>query len=668
MIFALVGNQNCGKTTLFNALTGANQHVGNFPGITVEHKIGMIKATHNCSIADLPGLYSLHPYSQEEIVTYNFLLNKNPSGIINIIDATNIERNLYLTLQLLELNIPTIIVLNMMDELHNNDGAIDIQTLSKELGVPVIPISAKKNKGICHVIDSIINISNQERTTQKINSQSSTPVHKCIQNISHIIAPHASTQNMSSIFCATQIIEGNISLEKKLKLNTKEIRLINHTILEMEHESGLDKNLAIADMRYNIIENLSKKTVIKPKESKEHKRSIKIDKILTNKYLSLPIFFIIMFIIFWLTFNVIGDFLSTQLSSQIEYITNIIDCLLATYNVNPAIHSLIINGILSGIGSVLSFLPIIITLFFFLSILEDTGYMARITFIMDKLLGKIGLSGKSLVPMLIGFGCSVPAIMATRTLPSRHDKRTTIFLIPYMSCSAKIPIYAIFCEAFFEKHSALVMIALYITGILIGIIIAYLLKNSILKPNSIPFIIELPNYRFPSAKNTFLLIRDKSKDFIEKAFTIIFISTIIIWFLQTFDLNLNIVQDNKNSILALISQSVTPIFTPLGFGDWRIITALISGVSAKEAVISTLSILLNAKNSELKYILPSLFTPPTVISFLVFTLLYTPCIASIATIKKELKSSLQTILLVLFQCIISWLISFTFFQICSLIL
>lgn len=662
MIFALVGNQNCGKTTLFNALTGSNQHIGNFPGVTVDQKIGIIKNASDCSVVDLPGIYSIRPYSQEEIVTRDFVLNEKPNGIINIIDATNIERNLYLTLQLLELRIPMIIVLNMMDEVRNNGGTVNISQLSKELGVPIIPISAVKNEGISDVIDSIVSISKSKTSPGKIDFCPSGPVHRCIHSVSHIIEDHAMNLDISSRFCATKLIEGDISFEKRLGLNRNEIELIEHTILEMERETGLDKNAALADMRYNFIEKICQKTVVKPQESKEHKRSVKIDEILTNKYLALPIFFLIMFVVFFLTFNVFGKVLSNWLAYGINILTKLTDNALTSYKINPVVHSLIIDGIFAGIGSVLSFLPIIVVLFFFLSILEDTGYMARVAFVMDKLLRKICLSGRSFVPMLIGFGCSVPAIMATRTLSSDRDRKMTILLTPYMSCSAKIPIYAVFCAAFFEKYSALVMIVLYVIGIVLGVIVALLLNRTAFRGKPIPFVMELPNYRLPSTKSVLLLMWDKAKDFLERAFTIIFIATIVIWFLQTFDTRFNVVESSENSLLALISQFVTPIFKPLGFGDWRIVTALVSGITAKEAVISTLSILLNIGTTDLSGALSSLFTPLTAFSFLIFTLLYTPCVAAIATIRRELNSTVQTIGVVTFQCLIAWITAFIFFR------
>lgn len=667
MIISLVGNQNCGKTTLFNTLTGSNQHTGNFPGITVEQKIGIIKNTNNYSLVDLPGIYSMRPHSSEEIITRNFILNQKPNAIINIIDATNLERNLYLTLQLLELNIPMIIALNMMDEVKKNGGQINIEVLSKELKVPVIPISAIKNQGISNLIHNIIKITS---STPPLNNNIylSTPaIHKCIRSISQIINQPANKLEISPTFLSTKIIEDDTAISNKLKLAKPELNLIKHSISQLELETKSDRNLALASARYNIIEKICKKSIISPKESKEHKCSSIIDKLLTNKYLGLPIFFTIMFLIFWLTFNVTGNTLSKQLSSCINYLIALIDNILIMARINPILHSLIIDGIFAGVGSILSFLPIIIVLFFFLSVLEDTGYMSRVTFILDKLLMKLGLSGKSFVPMLLGFGCSVPAVMATRTLSSNHDRKITLLLIPYMSCSAKLPIYAMFCTTFFPKHAPLIMIFLYITGITISIIIALLLRNCKLHKNSDTFIMELPNYRIPSLKNTFILMWNKAKDFIEKAFSVIFLASIIIWFLQTFDKNLNIVSNASTSLLAQISKFLTPIFTPLGLGNWKIISSLISGLSAKETVISTLNILLNTGTSELNYTLHTLFTPLTALSFLIFTLLYPPCIATLVTITKELKSPIHSILIILSQLIIAWFTAFIFFNVGKII-
>lgn len=664
MKLALIGNQNSGKTTLFNRLTGSNQHVGNFPGITVNEKIGLIKNTSNLFLVDLPGIYSLSPYSKEECITRDFLLNEKPDGIINIIDATNLERNLYLTLQLLELNIPIIIALNMMDEVKSNGENINIEKLSKELKTPIIPISAMKNQGISLLIKNIPNILVTKNTTYNHTLYLNSPIYKHIHLISKIIEKNST--NFPPLFCAIKIIENDAYFLKKLKLSNKDIKLIEEIILDLEKSTELDKNLAIGSLRYNFIEKICNNSVIRKKESKQHKRSIIIDKLLTNKYLGIPIFFLIMFLIFFLTFNVIGNRLADYLKYGISCFTILADGLLTKYNITPIIHSLIIDGIFNGIGSVLSFLPIIVVLFFFLSMLEDSGYMARVTILLDKLFEKIGLSGKSFVPMLMGFGCSVPAIMSTRTLPSKKDRKITLLLIPYMSCSAKIPIYAVFCTAFFGKYSSLVMIILYILGILIGILLALLLKDITLYKTQSPLIIELPNYRLPSLKSTLHLVYTKAKEFTEKAFSIIFIASIIIWFLQTFTIKLKITNDPSSSLLAQISRFLTPIFLPLGFGDWRIVTSLISGLSAKETVLSTLSILLNVGPSNLKYALGNFFNPSSAFSFLVFTLLYTPCIGAMATICKELKSPFKTLAIIIFQCSIAWIFSFIFFKIGNL--
>ncbi|WP_010243352.1 ferrous iron transport protein B [Acetivibrio cellulolyticus] len=668
MIFALVGNQNCGKTTFFNCLTGSNQHVGNFPGVTVDQKIGQIRGTKDCSVVDLPGIYSIRPYTSEEIVTRDFILNEKPDGIINIIDATNIERNLYLTLQLLELHIPMVLVLNMMDEVRGNCGAIDIKGISKRLGIPVLPISAAKNEGITEVIDSIIQVSKNKIYPEKIDYCANGSVHRCIHAISHFIEDHAQELGIAARFAAIKLIEGDDFFVEKLAINKNEIEMMEHSIVEMEHESGLDRNAALADMRYTFIEDVCANTVIKCKESKEHTRSVKIDKLLTNKYLGLPLFFGIMFFVFWLTFNVIGSFLSDLLSAGIGELTNLADNGLKAYGINPVVHSLIIDGIFAGVGSVISFLPLIITLFFFLSILEDTGYMARVAFVMDKLLRRIGLSGRSFVPMLIGFGCSVPAIMSTRTLSSERDRKMTILLTPFMSCSAKIPIYAVFCAAFFTKYQAVVMIGLYILGIIIAVLVAKIMKSTVFKGNPIPFIMELPNYRLPSAKSVLLLMWDKARDFLQKAFTVIFIATIIIWFLQTFDTRFNVVSDSSQSMLAIIGKVIAPIFRPLGFGDWRVATSLISGFIAKEAVISTMSVLSGTNVANLNLSLGNLFTPLSALSFLTFTLLYTPCIAAVATIKRELNSRVKTVFIVVWQCTIAWLVGFAVYQIGCLFL
>lgn len=666
MIFALVGNQNCGKTTLFNCLTGANQRVGNFPGVTVEQKVGVIKGAKDCSVVDLPGIYSIRPYSNEEIVTRDFILNEKPDGIINILDATNIERNLYLTLQLLELRIPTVVALNMMDEVRGNGGTINIKKLSEKLGVPVIPISAAKNEGISELVDQIIYVAKNKIKPNITDFCSYGPVHRCIHAVTHLIADHAEACGISARFAAVKLIEGDAFYAEKLRLNQNELEMIEHSVIEMENEEGLDRNAALANMRYSFIEAVCAETVVKGRESKERLRSIKIDNILTNKYLALPIFLAVMILIFWLTFNVIGGFLSDRLSEGIDIMIGLADNALDRYGINPVVHSLVIDGILTGVGNVVSFLPIIVTLFFFLSILEDTGYMARVAFVMDKLLRKIGLSGKSFVPMLIGFGCSVPAFMSTRTLTSERDRKLTILLVPYMSCSAKIPIYAVFAAAFFPEHRALVMVSLYVAGILLGIIFALVMKHTFFQGKPIPFVMELPNYRMPSPKSVLLLMWEKAKDFIERAFTIIFLATIVIWFLQKFDIRLNEVSDSADSILAHIGRLLAPIFTPLGFGDWRAATALISGLSAKEAVVSTLSVLLNINIGQMGERLYQLFTPLEAYSFLLFTLLYTPCMAAVATMKKELHSGVKTLAVVIMQCFIAWLVAFVFYQIGSL--
>lgn len=669
MILALVGNQNCGKTTLFNALTGSNQHVGNFPGVTVDQKMGEVKGAKDCSVVDLPGIYSLRPYTQEEIVSRDFIINEKPDGIINIVDATNIERNLYLTLQLLELRVPMVLALNMMDEVRANGGTIDIHKMSDALGIPVVPISASKGEGVSELVNQAVQTA-RSKTLPKVWDfcSDNSPVHRCIHAIVHLIQDHADRFALPSRFCTAKLIEGDDALADKLELDQNEKELIDHCIVEMEFETGLDRNAALADMRYTFIESVVESSVVKCHESKEHRRSIKIDKILTGKYTAIPVFFGVMCLVFWLTFNVIGSALSDWMSLGIDRLTALVDSGLTAYGINPVIHSLIIDGVFAGVGSVLSFLPIIVTLFFFLSILEDTGYMARVAFVMDRPLRKIGLSGRSFVPMLIGFGCSVPAIMATRTVSSDRDRKMTILLTPYMSCSAKIPIYSVFAAAFFPGHGALVMICLYAAGIILGILIALLLKNTAFKGNPVPFVMELPNYRMPSAKSVALLLWEKAKDFIQRAFTIIFIATIIIWFLQTFDTRINVVEDSADSMLAMVGRFIAPIFEPLGFGDWRVATALISGFSAKEAVVSTISVLLNTGMSSLSQALGAMFTPLTAASFLTFTLLYTPCVAAVATIKREMHSSFLTVLIVIAQCVVAWLAAFAVFNLGSLIL
>ena len=668
MIFALAGNQNCGKTTLFNSLTGANQHVGNFPGVTVDQKVGDIKNVKDCQVVDLPGIYSIRPYTSEEIVTRDFILKNHPDGIINIVDATNIERNLYLTLQLLELRIPTVLALNMMDEVRKGGGTIDVPALSKRLGIPVVPISAAKNEGVSELIRQAVETAKNKVAPKVLDFCPDGPVHRCIHSVSHVIEDHARRVGISSRFAATKLIEGDEQITEMLELDDNEKELLEHSIIEMEQESGLDRNAALADMRYTFIESVVADTVIKAVESPEHARSVKIDRILTGRFTAIPVFIAIMLVIFFLTFNVIGSFLSDLLALGIDSLTALVDRALTSYGLNPVVHSLVIDGIFAGVGSVLSFLPIIVTLFFFLSILEDTGYMARIAFVMDKLLRKIGLSGRSIVPMLIGFGCTVPAVMATRTLSSDRDRKMTIMLTPFMSCSAKIPIYAVFSAAFFPGYAAVAMIVLYLSGIIVGTIAALIMKKTAFRGEPVPFVMELPNYRFPSPKSVGLLLWDKAKDFLQRAFTIIFVATIIIWFLQTFDAHLNVVTDNADSLLAGLGRLIAPVLIPLGIGDWRIATALISGFTAKEAVVSTLGVLLGTGTGDLAPALSQMFTPLTACAFLAFTLLYTPCVAAVATIKNELGSRLKTLGVVFMQCAIAWLVGTLVYQIGSLIL
>ncbi len=668
MIFALAGNQNCGKTTLFNALTGSNQHVGNFPGVTVDQKVGEIKDGKSGSVVDLPGIYSLRPYTQEEIVTRDFILKEKPDGIINIVDATNIERNLYLTLQLLELRVPMVLALNMMDEVRANGGTIDVQELSRCLGIPVVPISAVKGEGVSELLDQAVHIA-RSKTLPKVYDfcAGDSPVHRCIHAVVHMIQDHADKAGVPARFATTKLIEGDEGMLRQLQLDQNEKELLEHCIVQMEKESGLDRNAALADMRYSFIENVVDICVVKCHESKEHRRSVQMDKILTGKYTALPVFFGVMFLIFYLTFDLIGQNLSDFLSLGIDKLTMLVDKGLTAYGINPVVHSLIVDGIFAGVGSVLSFLPIIVTLFFFLSILEDTGYMARVAFVMDRLLRKIGLSGRSFVPMLIGFGCTVPAIMATRTVSSDRDRKMTILLTPYMSCSAKIPIYAVFSAAFFPKHAALVMIGLYVTGILLGILLALVLKGTAFRGQPVPFVMELPNYRMPSAKSVGLLLWEKARDFLERAFTVIFLATIIIWFLQTFDAKLNVVTDSADSLLAMVGQFIAGIFRPLGFNDWRVATALISGFTAKEAVVSTLAVLLGTNTAALGSVLGTLFTPLSALSFLVFTLLYTPCIAAVATIRRELGSVWKMLGVVVLQCGVAWLAAMLVYRIGGLL-
>ena len=662
MIFALVGNQNCGKTTLFNALTGSNQHVGNFPGVTVDQKTGDIRGEKNCSVVDLPGIYSLRPYTQEEIVSRDFILNQKPDGIINIVDATNIERNLYLTLQLLELRVPMVLALNMMDEVRANGGSIDVQKMSTALGIPVVPISAAKGEGVSELVDQALTVA-RGRILPKVTDfcADDSAVHRCLHAVIHLISDHAERLGIPTRFCAAKLIEGGDSLESELQLDENEKELLEHCIVQMESETGLDRNAALADMRYTFIESVVAASVIKCRESREHARSVRIDRILTGKYTAIPSFLVVMFLTFFLTFHVIGQRLSDLLAVGIDALTAAADHALTVYGINPVVHSLIIDGIFAGVGSVLVFLPIIVTLFFFLSILEDTGYMARVAFVMDKPLRRIGLSGRSIVPMLIGFGCSVPAIMATRTVSSDRDRKMTILLTPYMSCSAKISIYAFFTAAFFPRYGALVMILLYILGIFIGILAALIMNKTVFRGKPVPFVMELPNYRLPGLKSVGLLLWEKAKDFLQRAFTIIFLATVIIWFLQSFDTRLNVVADSSYSLLALIGQWIAPVFAPLGFADWRCATALISGFVAKESVVSTLEVLLGG------VAVTGLFSTCSAISFLVFTLLYTPCVAAVATIRRELRSTVKTIGVVLLQCGVAWLAAWVAFAIAGLL-
>ena len=662
MIFALAGNQNCGKTTLFNALTGSNQHVGNFPGVTVDQKAGVIKGTDH-QVVDLPGIYSIRPYTQEEIVTRDFILKSRPDAIINIVDATNMERNLYLTLQLLTLQVPTVIALNMMDELVGNGGSVDVQKMSEAIGVPVVPISAAKNQGITELVDTLLDTASRRVTPKVQDFCPEGPVHRCIHAVCHIIEDHAQRINIARRFCAMKLIEGEQDFFDELELSQNEKELIEHTVIEMEHETGLDRNAALADMRYNFIEKVCGECVVKAKESREHRRSMQIDKVLTHRIFAIPLFIAIMGLVFFLTFNVVGAFLSDVMSYAIDGLTLLADRALTAYGINPVVHSLVIDGIFAGVGSVVSFLPLIVTLFFFLSILEDSGYMARVAFVMDKLLRKIGLSGRSFVPMLVGFGCSVPAIMATRTLSSNRDRKMTILLTPFMSCSAKIPIYTLFAAAFFPGHELLVMLALYFGGILVGILVALVLKNTAFKGNPVPFVMELPNYRFPSAKSVVLLMWEKAKDFLTRAFTVIFMATVIIWFMQTFDTRLNVVENSASSILAALGRLVSPIFAPLGFGDWRMVTALVSGFTAKEAVVSTFGVILGVSTEQLGAALHSLFTTASAASFLAFCLLYTPCVAAVSTIKTELKSGWKTVGIVFAQCLVAWLAAFMVYHV-----
>lgn len=650
LTFALVGNQNCGKTTLFNVLTGSNQHIGNFPGVTVDRKDGVIKGYPDTLITDLPGIYSMSPYSSEEIVTREFLLMDKPKGIINILDATNIERNLYLSMQLMELGIPMVIALNMMDEVRVNGGSVRINAIEELLGVPVIPISAAKGEGIEELVSHAIHVAKyQEKPQISDFCSKDSAVHRCIHGIMSLISDHADKAGYPERFAASKVVEGDSLVLKHLELEQNEKEMIEHIIVQMEEECGMDRASAIADMRFAYIEDVCKNTVVKPRESKERIRSQKIDKLLTGKYIGIPMFIAIMGLVFYLTFNVIGAALSNVLDILITFVTNGVDNLLTAMNVNSVLHALIIDGIFNGVGSVLSFLPIIVTLFFFLSILEDSGYMARVAFIMDKLLRKLGLSGRSIVPMLIGFGCSVPGVMASRTLSSERDRRMTVLLTPFMSCSAKVPIYAFFSAAFFPHYAALVMIGMYFIGIIVGIIMAFIFKKTLFKGEPVPFVMELPNYRMPGAKNVVHLLWEKAKDFLQKAFSIIFIATILIWFMQNFDIRLNVVADSRQSILAVLAGMITPLFKPLGFGDWRLVTAILTGVMAKESVVSTISILFGSTIE-----MVSVISAAGAMSFLVFCLLYTPCVAAIASVKKELGGKWAAYVVVI-QCVVAWI-------------
>lgn len=660
LTFALAGNQNCGKTTLFNQLTGSNQHVGNFPGVTVDRKSGVIRGHENTLVTDLPGIYSLSPYTSEEIVSRQFILDEKPTGIINIVDATNIERNLYLTMQLMELDVPMVLALNMMDEMRGNGGTVDINEMEALLGIPVVPISAAKNEGIEELASHALHVAKYQECRGRKDfcdeSDHGGAVHRCLHGIMHLIEDHAIQAGIPVRFAATKLVEGDNGILEALNLSQNEQEMLEHIICQMEEERGLDRAAAIADMRFSFIQRLTEACVVKPHESKERERSRKIDHILTGKYTAIPSFIGIMALVFWLTFNVIGAWLQGLLGQFIGWLTELADAGMTAWNVNDALHSLIINGIFNGVGSVLSFLPIIVTLFFFLSLLEDTGYMARVAFVMDKLLRKIGLSGRSIVPMLIGFGCSVPGVMASRTLPSERDRKMTIMLIPFMSCTAKLPIYGFFTAAFFPEYSGLIMVALYFGGIAVGILVAMIAKNSIFKGDAVPFVMELPNYRMPGAKNVLQLLWDKAKDFLQRAFTVIFLATIIVWFLTTFSPHLNMVTESKDSILAGIAGVIAPVFAPLGFGDWRISTALITGFIAKESVVSTLSILFGTTTA-----LTSLISTKAAAALLVFCLLYTPCVAAIASIRRELGQK-WAIGVVILQCAIAWVCAFAMYH------
>ena len=661
MRFALAGNQNCGKTTLFNQLTGSNQHVGNFPGVTVDSKSGSIRNTKGDEVVDLPGIYSLRPYSAEEIVTRDFILDGRPDGIINIVDATNIERNLYLTLQMIEMQVPMVLALNMMDEVRANGGTVDTVKLSELLGIPVVPISAAKGEGIADLTELACRTASAGRKPEVYDFCPPGPVHRCIHAVTHVVEDHAERARMSARWAAMNVIEGNSDIVARLALDENELELCEHSIVEMERETGLDRNAAIADMRYSFIESVCAETVKKPEESRERKRSRKIDNVLTHRIFALPIFVGIMLLVFYLTFEVFGAFLSDLLAAGIYALAGLMDTALTAYGINPVVHSLVIDGLFGGVGNVVSFLPVIVVLFFFLSMLEDTGYMARVAFVMDKLLRRIGLSGKSVVPMLIGFGCTVPAVMATRTLTSERDRRMTVLLTPFMICSAKIPIYSVFVAAFFPRFKALAMGGLYFFGIFVGVLVALVFGKTLFRGNPIPFVMELPNYRMPSVRTTLQLMWDKAKDFLHRAFTVIFVASLVIWFLQTFDTRINPVSDNSQSLLAALGGLLAPLFAPLGFADWRVCTSLIAGFMAKEAVVSTLGVLTGGAA------LSTLFSVRSAVAFLVFTLLYTPCVAAVAAIRRELGSAWKTLGVVLFQCLLAWALGAAVYQIALLI-
>lgn len=656
LTFALAGNQNCGKTTLFNQLTGSNQHVGNFPGVTVDRKSGAIRNNPNTEVTDLPGIYSMSPYTSEEIVTRQFIIGEKPTGIINIVDATNIERNLYLTMQLMELDTPMVLALNMMDEMRGNGGTVRINKMEAMLGIPVVPISAAKNEGVDELVDHALHVAKYQERPGRMDfcgeADHGGAVHRCIHGIIHLIEDHAEAAGIPVRFAATKLVEGDQRIEAALKLDQNEKEMIEHIIVQMEQERGLDRAAAIADMRFHFIHQLVEQTVVKPRQSKEQLRSARIDRFLTGRYTAIPAFVGIMALVFYLTFGVIGLALQNLLEVGIDALTAAADSTLTAWNVNAAVHSLVIDGIFTGVGSVLSFLPIIVTLFFFLSLLEDTGYMARVAFVMDKLLRRIGLSGRSIVPMLIGFGCTVPGVMASRTLPSERDRKMTILLTPFMSCSAKLPIYSLFAAAFFPEHAALVMVSLYFLGIVVGILMAILLKSSVFKGEAVPFVMELPNYRLPGLKNVVQLLWEKARDFLQRAFTVIFVATIIIWFLQSFDLRLSLTADPQQSILAWLARGIAPLFAPLGFADWRVSTALITGFMAKESVVSTLTILYGSSAAFAAALSPAAAAP-----LLVFCLLYTPCIAAVASVKRELGGK-WAFIMVANQCIVAWLAAF----------